>query len=72
MMLQLDPPIPVNTPKGKAMCIAWIDYGPEHHLIWVCFQDDTSESWCWLNPDIRAQSNPTFGRSGADGPETIN
>jgi hypothetical protein len=64
-ILQLDPPIPVETPKGKAMCIAWIDYGAEHHLIWLCFQDDTGESWCWLNPDIRAQSNPTFGRSGS-------
>ena len=41
MMKQLSPPIPVDTPKGKALCIGWIDYGPEHHLIWICFQNDT-------------------------------
>ena len=62
MMKQLSPPIPVDTPKGKALCIGWIDYGPEHHLIWICFQNDTRECWCWNNPDIRAQSNPTMGR----------
>jgi hypothetical protein len=62
MLLQLDPPIPVETPKGKALAQVLIDYGPEHHLLWVCFQTETGECWTWPNRDIRAESNPTFGR----------
>jgi hypothetical protein len=61
-LLQLNPPIPVETPKGKAMAHVLIDYGPEFHIIWVCFQDDTGEVWAWKNPEIRAQTNPTMGR----------
>lgn len=39
-----------------------IDYGLEHDLYWVCFQDDTGECWTWNNKDIRAQENITAGR----------
>ena len=60
-MLQLDPPIPVVTPRGKALAQVLIDYGAEHDLIYVCFQDD-GEVWCWRNQDIRAQVNITYGR----------
>ncbi len=62
MIIQLSPPIPVITPKGKAQAIAIIDYGPENHLHWICFQDDNGECWTWQNPDIRAQRNVTMGR----------
>lgn len=62
MILQLDPPLPVITPKGKAMAQFLIDYGPEHHLLWVCFQQN-GECWSWQNPDIRAETNPTYGRT---------
>ena len=62
MMLQLDPPIPVWTPKGKALAHVLIDYGAEHNLLWVCFQDN-GECWTWGNPYIRAESNTTFQRS---------
>jgi hypothetical protein len=61
-MLRLDPPIPVITPKGKAWAHVLIDYSQEHHLIWLCFQDDTGECWSWQNMDIRIQTNPTLGR----------
>ena len=60
-MLQLDPPLPVNTPKGPALAHVLIDYGAEHDLVWVCFQDN-GECWCWRNQDIRATTNATFGR----------
>jgi len=60
-MLQLDPPLPVNTPKGPALAHVLIDYGAEHDLVWVCFQAD-GECWCWRNQDIRATTNTTFGR----------
>jgi hypothetical protein len=63
MILQLDPPIPVTTPKGNAIAVVLLDYGLEHNLMWVCFQDDTSECWTWSNRDIRAQKNITIGRT---------
>ena len=63
MLLQLNPPLPVVTPKGKALAHVLIDLGAEHDLIWVCFQDQTGECWSWGNRDIRAQQNPTMGRT---------
>ena len=62
MLIQLNPPLPVNTPRGKALAQILIDYGAEHDLIWVCFQQDTGEIWCWKNQDVRAERNITFGR----------
>lgn len=62
MITQLNPPIPVSTPKGKGLAHLVIDYGCEHHLIWVCFIDATGECWSFPNPEIRAHSNPTMGR----------
>jgi hypothetical protein len=60
-MLQLDPAIPVVTPNGKALAHVVIDYGPEHDLLWVCFQDN-GEIWTYRNQDVRADTNITFGR----------
>jgi hypothetical protein len=62
MMLQLNPAIPVVTPKGKGMAQILIDYGADFDLIWVVFQDD-GECWSWRNQDIRAEKNITFGRN---------
>lgn len=62
MMLQLNPPIPMISPKGKCLCHFMIDDGIEHHLKWVCFQDGTGEVWTWENPEIRAQKNTALGR----------
>ena len=59
---QLNPPIPLMTPKGRAVAHFIIDYGVENDLMWVCFQDDTGECWTWENTQIKAQHNPTFGR----------
>ncbi len=62
MMLQLNPPIPVNTPKGKGMAHVLIDYGVEFDLCWVVFIDESKECWTFKNQEIRAQENITFGR----------
>lgn len=62
-MLQLDPPIPVMTPLGPALAHVLIDYGPEHNLMWVCFNDETGECWTWPNGKIRAHKNITMGRT---------
>jgi hypothetical protein len=63
MITQLNPPIPMRTPLGKGMAQMVIDYGVEHDLLWVVFQNDTGECWCWGNQDIRAQNNITIGRT---------
>jgi hypothetical protein len=61
-MLQLNPPLPVVTPKGKGLAHILIDYGAEHDLVWVVFQDN-GECWSYRNQDIRADENVTFGRN---------
>ena len=62
MMLQLSPPIPVETPRGKGLAHLVIDYGVEYHILWVVFIDETRECWTFQNPEIRIQANPTMGR----------
>lgn len=63
MLTQLTPPIPLITPKGKAWAHLVIDYGQEHDLLWVCFQDETGECWTWSNREVRIQDNITMGRT---------
>jgi hypothetical protein len=64
MMLQLNPPIPVEViGKGKGYAVAWLDYSQEHDLLWGCFMDDTREFWIVPNRLIRAQINWSMGRN---------
>ena len=62
MMLQLDPPIPLDTPRGPALAHVLVDDGPEHNLMWVCFGDADGQIWTWDNSKVRAQKNITMGR----------
>lgn len=62
MILQLNPPLPVVTPKGKGLAHLIIDDGAESDLKWVCFLDDSGECWTYNNKMIRAQKNVTIGR----------
>jgi hypothetical protein len=62
VILQLDPPLPVQTPKGDGLAHLIIDYGPEHHLMWVVFLDDGGECWTYPNPQVRACKNISMGR----------
>lgn len=64
MMMQLNPALPIVTPKGKGLAQVLIDYGPEHDLIWVVIQDD-GECWSWRNQDIRGERNITYNRDPA-------
>lgn len=64
IILQLDPIIPLETPLGRGFAHFLLDYGPEFHLLWTVFLDETGESWTFPNPDIRLQQpNPSMGRS---------
>lgn len=60
---QLNPTLPLDTPKGPALAHFLIDYGEEHNLIWVAIQNETGEIWAWPNPQVRGQKNITFGRA---------
>jgi hypothetical protein len=71
MILQLNPSIPVETPRGKAQATALIDYSPEHDLYWVVFIDETGECWTYSNQEIRAQKNRTLGRAPIEKPRVI-
>lgn len=63
MILQLNPPVPLVTPRGNGFAHFLIDYSTEHDLIWVVFIDETGECWCYKNQEIRLQKNLTFGRT---------
>lgn len=63
MFTQLHTPLPVHVPgKGSGLALAVVDYGVEHHLIWVTAMDDGGEIWCIPNPKIRMAANWTFDR----------
>jgi hypothetical protein len=62
MMLQLNPTIPLETPKGKGFAHFVIDYSQEHNLLWVVFLDENGECWTFQNSEIRIQSNLSIGR----------
>jgi hypothetical protein len=62
MITQLDPPLPLETPKGAGLAHFVIDYGPEADLIWVVFMDADGACWSVPNPEIRMSNNWTMGR----------
>jgi len=65
---QLDPCLPVTVEgKGSGFAVAVIDYGQEHHLIWVVALDDSGEIWSAPNPKVRMTNNWTMGRKGHSG-----
>ena len=61
-MIQLNPPIPLITTKGRGWAYFLIDRSQEHDLEWVVFLDENSECWTFRNKDIRIQENYTMGR----------
>jgi hypothetical protein len=58
-ILQLDPLIPLESPRGRCMAHFIINPGDEHHLQFVTFIDDTGECWTWLAKEVRLQANQT-------------
>ena len=61
-IVQLNPPIPMDTPKGAALCHFLIDYGMETHLYWVTVIDESGEIWTYANPYVRFQTNISLNR----------
>lgn len=65
MFTQLNPPLPIDTPKGRGHAIGVIDYGLEHSLLWVTAMNGSGEIWCVPNDEARMQPNWSAGRRGA-------
>lgn len=61
-MLQLNPPLPMLTPKGEGFAHILIDYGPESDLYWTVLITTTGEVWTFANREVRASKNITLGR----------
>ena len=66
MILQLNPPLPMETPKGKGWAHFLIDYSQEHDLIWVVFLNKGGECWSFPNSDIRMTLNFSLGRYNSE------
>ncbi len=62
-MIQLNPPIPLNTPKGEGFAHLMLDYGPESDLYWVVMITATGEIWTYANRYVRGSKNITLGRT---------
>ena len=65
MLVQLNPPLHMETPKGKGWAHFCIDYGPETHLLWVVFMDADGACWTVPNPEIRLSPNWSMERRPA-------
>ncbi len=61
-IIQLNPPIELQTPKGKGLAWFVIDYGIEHDLMYTVAIHDTGELWTFSNRDVRATKNITVNR----------
>lgn len=68
-MLQLDPPIPMTTPKGEGFAHILLDYGPESDLYWTVLITQSGEIWTYANRHVRATKNITLGRTHPGLPE---
>jgi hypothetical protein len=62
MLLQLNPPLRLSTPRGEATCHLVIDQGDDWDLWWVCFLDEDGTCWTYRNSQIKAVTNVTAGR----------
>ena len=65
-MIQLNPPIPLETPKGRGWAFFLIDRSQEHDLEWVVFLDEGGFCWTFNNSEIRIQKNITMKRLNID------
>lgn len=67
-MLQLNPPLPLQTPKGIgwAHLVTWDSI--EHSMFWTVFIDQTGEIWTFPNEQVRAAKNITADRPNPDLP----
>lgn len=63
MILQLDPPISLETPKGEMLAHFLISYGPEEYFYFFGCLTDSAEWWYFDNTKVRGTKNYTWGRT---------
>jgi hypothetical protein len=69
---QLNPTIPLRSPKASGEAVAVIDMSLEHDLMWVIIDDTTGQVWTVPNRDVRAFANYSAGRNLKPEPEPVN
>lgn len=67
MLLQLNPMLPVNTPKGEGYAFLVIDYSQEHDLLFTVMLDN-GEVWTFSNKEIRGCKNISMDRKDPSKP----
>ena len=69
LVLRLNPPIELDTPKGRGWAIIWRDYGFDHDDLWTVLISATKELWTFTNREVRGVDNVTFGVSEHKSPQ---
>jgi hypothetical protein len=62
VLVQLNPPLPLETSKRAGWAHFVLDYGPESALLWVVFMDADGACWTVPNAEVRMSINWTMGR----------
>lgn len=61
-IVQLNPPIYLETPLGSAICLFLWEHGLELDVQWCCFIEATGEPWWFVNNQVRLSPNLSAGR----------
>jgi hypothetical protein len=61
-MLQLNPPLPVLTAKGRGYAYVVQDYSQDHDTVFLVGDNATGELWWVPQYELRLQENVSFGR----------
>ena len=61
MILQLNPPIWVQTPLGEGHALLVIDYGPAINTVWVVHHFDDGRVVHIDSSDVRVMGNAMYG-----------
>ena len=62
MILQLNPMLPLDTPKGLGWAFALIDYSQDHDTLFKVIITETREIWDFPQSQVRGVKNISFGR----------
>jgi len=66
VLVQLNPPPPLETSKGPRRAHFLIDYGAESALLWVVFMDADGACWTVPSAEVRMCANGTMERRRAE------
>jgi hypothetical protein len=66
-ILRLDPPIPLETPRGQGYAHFLQDAGDERDMLWTVFHED-GQIWTWPNYEVRCCRNVTLSRPNPEKP----